>query len=91
MGYPPEIPNAIPGDRLLPRRSALQRLWDRAVVPLVELFRRRKRTRADAPAAFGQGVDPRRPPISAAERARLDVDHLTDHLTDEVSDDLTDR
>ncbi len=81
MGYPPEIPNAIPNERPPPRRSALQRLWDRTIAPLLELLRRRKRTRADAPATFGRGVDPSRAPISHAERARLDVDTLTDDLT----------
>lgn len=79
MGYPTEIPNAIPSGREPPRRHWWQRAWDAVIAPLLALFRRRKRTRADSPDACAP-IDPRRPPISSREREKLDVDALADEI-----------
>lgn len=82
MGDPPEIPNAIRTAREPPRRRGWQRWADPVTVAWRALFGRRKTTRADAPAAFGRGVDPRRMPIRAEERQQLDVDALAERLVD---------
>jgi len=80
VGYPSEIPNAIPDRREPPRRRWWQRAWDAAFAPLAALFRRRKRTRADQPDAYRAGIDPRRTPITSREREKLDVDALADEI-----------
>ena len=84
MGYPIEIPNSIPRLPPPPRRSRLERLLERVFELLPErlqaLLRPRRRQRADAPQSFGQGVDAKRPPISARERAALDIDQLAEEF-----------
>ncbi len=80
MGYPSEIPNAIPPPREPPRSGALGKLLDLLLAPWRAWRRARRRHRADAPEQFGQGVDPRLPPLTAKDRAKLDVDRLAEEL-----------
>ena len=72
MGYPSEIPNAIPERRDPPIRGAWARLLDRVLA----LFARRRRCRDDAPDRYGQGVDPRLPPLAPDAKQQLDFDEI---------------
>jgi hypothetical protein len=76
MGYPSEIPNAIPARREPPRRSSWSRFVDRLHALVRVFFPRRRRHRADAPELYGQGVDRNAPPLRIADRARLDFDEI---------------
>lgn len=80
MGYPSEIPNAIPERQAPPARGRLARIVARLGAAFSWL-RRRKRRREDAPGHYGQGVDRAAPPVQAAERAGVDYDELGRRLT----------
>jgi len=73
MGYPTEIPNRIPPRGDPPVRGA----WARRLERMLAWFARRPRRRSDAPERFGRGVDPRLPPLSAADRDRFDFDQVS--------------
>jgi hypothetical protein len=72
VGYPSEIPNAIPDPKGVPPRGLAARLLD----AVIALFARRRRTAADLPGRFGRGVDPRAPPITHADRSALDFERI---------------
>ncbi len=77
MGYPTEIPNAMPSRGEPPTRSLLARAFDRTIGKLIAALRRRPRRRDDAPACYGQGVDPRLPSLKSRDKIRLDFDEIT--------------
>lgn len=72
VGYPSEIPNAIPDPKSVPPRGVLARAIDRVIA----LFAPRRRTAAAAPGRFGQGVDPRAEPLTHVDRRKLDFDEI---------------
>jgi len=86
MGYPSEIPNSMPVRHGLPRRGRFARVADRLARPFARLFARlfarRLRTRTDAPDSFGQGIDPRRPPLTHEDARSLDFAEIERRLGD---------
>ena len=76
MGFPTEIPNAFPENRPVPIENPithfLQWVWDLICAP----FRRRKRTAAEKPGAYAQGIPAHLPQISPGSSADLDFPEI---------------
>ena len=76
MGYPMEIPNAIPRPQQVPVRDPLSRVILAVADWLHELRRRRKTRRQDRPDYYGQGVSPVWPPLRRGDSRLLDCQEI---------------
>ena len=76
MGYPIEIPNRIPDPRPVPIEHPVPGFFHRCTAALRRLWSRRRRTLADHPDRYRQGVDLKAPPLTREDAQHLDPDKL---------------